>query len=88
MLNIVDDYTRECLAIEVDTSLGGVRVARILEELKQKHRLPRQIPQSTDGVREPCRRPMGLRAGPAIVHDPTRTTAGKRLCRKLQWTLS
>ncbi len=23
-LNIVDDYTRECLAIEVDTSLGGV----------------------------------------------------------------
>ena len=25
-LNIVDDYTRECLAIEVDTSLGGMRV--------------------------------------------------------------
>jgi putative transposase len=24
MLNVVDDYTRECLAIEVDTSLGGV----------------------------------------------------------------
>jgi putative transposase len=23
-LNIVDDYTRECLAIEVDTSLGGM----------------------------------------------------------------
>ena len=26
-LNIVDDFTRECLAIEVDTSLSGRRVA-------------------------------------------------------------
>ena len=31
-LNIVDDYTRECLAIEVDTSLGGMRVVRVLED--------------------------------------------------------
>jgi putative transposase len=43
MLNIVDDYTRECLAIEVDTSLGGLRVVRVLEELKQRRGLPRQI---------------------------------------------
>ncbi len=43
MLNIVDDYTRECLAIEVDTSLAGVRVVRVLEELKQRRGLPRQI---------------------------------------------
>src|SRR5271167_3300256 len=42
-LNIVDDYTRECLAIEVDTSLGGVRVVRVLEELKRRRGLPRQI---------------------------------------------
>src|SRR5580704_5707541 len=42
-LNIVDDYTRECLAIEVDTSLSGVRVVRVLEELKHKRGLPRQI---------------------------------------------
>ena len=42
-LNIVDDYTRECLAIEVDTSLGGVRVVRVLEELKRTRGLPRQI---------------------------------------------
>src|SRR5580704_13504064 len=42
-LNIVDDYTRECLAIEVDTSLSGVRVVRVLEELKQRRGLPRQI---------------------------------------------
>lgn len=27
-LNVIDDYTRECPAIEVDTSLPGLRVAR------------------------------------------------------------
>ncbi|WP_179092853.1 IS3 family transposase, partial [Burkholderia pseudomallei] len=29
-LNVVDDYTRECLAIEVDTSLPGLRVQQVL----------------------------------------------------------
>jgi len=28
-LNVVDDYTRECLAIEVDTSLSGVPEFRL-----------------------------------------------------------
>ena len=30
-LNIVDDFTKECLAIEVDTSLPGKRVVSVLE---------------------------------------------------------
>ncbi len=30
-LNIVDDYTRECVAIEVDRSLPGARVVRVLK---------------------------------------------------------
>ena len=33
MLTIVDDHTRECLAIEVDTSLSGNRVCRVLDRL-------------------------------------------------------
>jgi len=32
MLNIVDDHTRECLAIETDTSLSGRRVTRVLKK--------------------------------------------------------
>lgn len=32
-LNVVDEYTRECLAIETDTSIGGIRVVRVLEML-------------------------------------------------------
>ncbi len=30
-LNVVDDATRECLAIEIDTSLSGDRVGRVLD---------------------------------------------------------
>jgi putative transposase len=33
MLAIVDTYTREALAIEVDTSIGGARVARVLDRV-------------------------------------------------------
>jgi putative transposase len=39
-LNIVDDYTRECLAIEVDTGLPGARVVRVLERLAAAGRQP------------------------------------------------
>jgi len=42
-LNIVDDYTRECLAIEVDTSLPGARVVRVLERLATLGREPLHI---------------------------------------------
>jgi putative transposase len=33
LLTVVDDGTRECLATEVDTSLPGMRVVRVLERL-------------------------------------------------------
>jgi putative transposase len=39
-LNIVDDHTRECRAIEVDTSMSGHRVVRTLELLVQEHGRP------------------------------------------------
>lgn len=42
-LNIVDEGTRECLAIEVDTSLPARRVLRVMEHLKEQRGLPRQI---------------------------------------------
>lgn len=42
-LNITDDYSREAPAIEVDTSLSGVRVARVLDRLKVERGLPCQI---------------------------------------------
>jgi putative transposase len=42
-LTLVDKYTRECLAIEVDTSLPGLRVIRVLERLAQERNLPEEI---------------------------------------------
>ena len=42
-LTIVDDYSRECPAIEVDTSLGGVRVVGVLERLAETRGLPEVI---------------------------------------------
>ena len=42
-LNVVDEYTRECLAIEADTSLPGVRVVRVLERLAEMRGLPEII---------------------------------------------
>lgn len=42
-LNIVDDATRECLAIEVDTSISGHRVGRVLSEIALTRPLPRRI---------------------------------------------
>jgi len=42
-LVIVDDYSRECPAIEVDTSLGGARVVHVLERLAETRGLPEVI---------------------------------------------
>jgi len=42
-LNIVDDCTRECLAIEVDTSITGARVKAVLERLADTRGLPESI---------------------------------------------
>ena len=42
-LNIVDDCTRECVAIEVDRSLPGLRVVRVLERLRAAIGLPQSI---------------------------------------------
>ncbi len=42
-LNIVDDFSRECSVIEVDTSLPGSRVVRVLDRLAETRGLPAEI---------------------------------------------
>ena len=42
-LTIVDDCTRECLAIEVDTSITGSRVKQVMERLADTRGLPKSI---------------------------------------------
>jgi putative transposase len=41
--NVVDDFTRECLAIEVDTSIPGLRATRVMERIAATRPLPKFI---------------------------------------------
>lgn len=43
LLPIMDTYTRECLRIEVDTSIGGARVATVLSQIGAMRGLPDHI---------------------------------------------
>ena len=40
VLNIIDDFSWECLAAVVDTSIGGARVARELDRIAEMRGLP------------------------------------------------
>ena len=40
---VVDDFTRACLAIEVDTSIGGRRVAQVLQRLIETRGTPARL---------------------------------------------
>jgi putative transposase len=42
-VSIIDSFTRECLALEVDTTLPSLRVIRVLDEISQRRTLPRVI---------------------------------------------
>ena len=43
ILNIIDDYNREVLSIEADTSMPTLRIIRTLEQLKETRGLPEMI---------------------------------------------
>ena len=57
LLNVIDDFTRECLSIEVDTSLTGERVTRVLDQIVEMRGWPDAIltdngPEFTSQVME------------------------------------
>ena len=43
VLSVVDAFTRECLALEVDTSFASRRVTRVLEEIAAERGVPEAI---------------------------------------------
>jgi putative transposase len=43
ILTVVDAFTRECLALETDTSMGSLRVVRVLERLIAERGAPQRI---------------------------------------------
>ena len=55
ILSVVDAYTRECLALEADTSLGSGRVTRVLERVIAERGRPENV-RSDNGPEFPSRR--------------------------------
>ncbi|SFW90706.1 Integrase core domain-containing protein, partial [Chitinophaga sancti] len=43
LLNVIDDYNRESLWIEIDTSLPSLRVIRVLEKIVEMRGKPQRI---------------------------------------------
>jgi transposase InsO family protein len=74
-LTIVDDCTRECLAIEVDTSITGTRVKAVMERLADHH--PPLLSRSDSGSQRP-----DVRAGES---PETLSCAWSELLRLGRW---
>ena len=88
-LSIVDDYTRECVAIEVDRSLPGLRVARVLERLRETRGLPKSIrARQRAGVCRAHAGGVGVRGQGDALFYPTGQADGKGLRRELQREVS
>ena len=58
ILSVVDAYTRECLALEADTSLSSGRVTRVLERLITERGRPENV-RSDNGPEFTSRRMIG-----------------------------
>ena len=43
ILNLVDDFSRKCVGQIVDTSISGARLARYLDQLGERHPLPKTL---------------------------------------------
>jgi putative transposase len=79
-LNIVDDASRECLAIEVDHGLSGLRVIRVLDRLTASRLLPGRIvvdngPEFTSTALDA----RAYRRGVALHFNPAPRARGQRL---------
>ena len=66
VLTVVDDFTRECVAIEVDTGITGERVIRTLGWLKETRGLPGMLvmdngPEFTSKTMLAWSKPAGVR---------------------------
>jgi len=92
--NVVDDFNREALHIEVDTSISSTRLVRIFEQLKQDHGLP-QVLRTDNGpefLAKPSSsgpRPTAWRSSTSSRASPTRTptsNASTGPCAKRSWT--
>lgn len=73
---LIDEYTKESLAIEIDTSLGGQRVVRILDQVAMMRGYPQSI-RSDNGPQFTCKALFSWTYGNSVTHmfiDPGKPT--------------
>ena len=82
----MDEFTRECPAIEVDTSINGQRVVRVLDRLSETHGLPQALvmdngPEFTSKALAAWAKDSGI----TLHFHYTGQTGGERVHREFQW---
>ena len=89
VLCVVDDFSRECLALVADASLCGRRVARELDAIAAARGLPVTV-VSDNGTELTSTAMLGWsrqrRRGLALHRS--RQADAERLCRELQWKIA
>ena len=86
--NVIDEFNREGLRIEVDTSLPAARVIRALDELVEVRGAPLSIRLDIAQNSSPALWPSGLKARVSPSITPARQAHAERLCRTIQQDLS
>jgi len=81
LFDVLDDFNREGLGIDVDPSLPSARVIRSLEQIIQWRGKPKAIQKS--GVHERC----AAGVGPAMGYSHRAHLAGKTTAERLRRTL-
>ena len=83
MLTMIDEYTRECLAIRVARKLGSYEVIEALADVMLWRGVPENI-RSTSGVRGRGTSEVVEKSGNGNTLHRAGQSLGERLLRKLQ----
>jgi hypothetical protein len=86
VLSVVDAYTRECLAFEVDTSFASRRVTRVLEQIVAQRGQPQAIRCDRSGVDQPALPGVMRGAADRTAAHSARKAHAECACRELLWT--
>ena len=87
-LTVLDDFTKESPAIEVDTSLSGLRVTRVLDRNSEAREAGRASAGQRSGIHEPVLHRVGRAARGSVDLYPARKAGTEQLHREFQRTLS
>lgn len=50
IMNVIDDFSRECLAVVVDSSLSGIRVGRELDRIAEMRGCPCKVVSNNESA--------------------------------------